>query len=306
MTRVLIAAIETGGSKILCRVTEVRKDLDQADMAPPDHRFATTTPQAAVADLVEAIQGEMAPGDQLTAIGLASFGPLIVDPASPDCGLMLSTPKPHWSGFNLSKSLAERLEAPVFLETDVAAAAIAEQAMGAAFGLDAVAYVTVGSGIGGALLAEGRTLKGALHPEIGHLRIQRREGDATPSACPFHDDCAEGLTAGPALGRRLADGETLTDRADIRALAADYLGQLCASVALAWSPRCIVLGGGVMSTPGLLTEVEDALKRELGDYGSALIAGPDFLRPPALQHSGLEGAMILARRRAARGEAGAF
>lgn len=300
MTRALIAAIETGGSKILCRVTEVHKDRDRADGAPPTHRFATTTPQAAVADLVEAIRGEMAAGDQLIAIGLASFGPLIVDPASPDCGLMLSTPKPHWSGFNLSKSLTERLAAPVFLETDVAAAAIAEQAMGAAFGLDAVAYVTVGSGIGGALLAEGRTLKGALHPEIGHLRIKRRDGDATPSACPFHDDCAEGLTAGPALGRRLADGETLTDRPDIRALAADYLGQLCASLALAWSPRCIVLGGGVMSTPGLRAEVAAALTRNLGDYGAAMISGPDYLRPPALEHSGLEGALILARRQVSK------
>ncbi|MFZ3006270.1 MAG: ROK family protein [Phenylobacterium sp.] len=298
MTRVLIAAIETGGSKILCRVTEADAAGSRAGGAPPNQRFATTTPQAAMADLVGAIQGQMAPGDQLTAIGLASFGPLIVDPASPDCGLMLSTPKPHWSGFNLSKSLAERLQAPVVLETDVAAAAIAEQAMGAAQGLDAVAYVTVGTGIGGALVVEGRTLKGALHPEIGHLRIKRREGDTTPSTCPFHDDCAEGLTAGPALGRRLADGETLPARADIRALAADYLGQLCASLALAWSPRCIVLGGGVISTPGLRAEVAAALTRNLGDYGAAMIAGPNYLRPPALEHSGLEGALILARRQA--------
>lgn len=297
MTRALIAAIETGGSKILCRVTEAHKDRDAAGGALPDHRFATATPQAAMAELVGAIKAAMAPGDHLAAIGLASFGPLIVDPASPDCGLMLSTPKPHWSGFNLSKSLAERLEAPVFLETDVAAAAIAEQAMGAARGLDAVAYVTVGTGIGGALVINGRSLKGALHPEVGHLRIKRREGDATPSACPFHDDCAEGLAAGPALGRRLADGETLADRADIRALAADYLGQLCASLTLAWSPRCIVLGGGVLSTPGLRAEVAAALTRNLGVYGAAMITGPNYLRSPILEHSGLEGALLLARRR---------
>jgi fructokinase len=296
MTRALIAAIETGGSKILCRVTEAHKDPDAAGEAPPDHRFATTTPQTAMAELVGAIKAVMAPGDHLAAIGLASFGPLVVDPASPDCGLMLSTPKPHWSGFNLSKSLAERLEAPVILETDVAAAAIAEQAMGAARGLDVVAYVTVGTGIGGALVINGHSLKGALHPEIGHLPIKRREGDATPSACPFHDECAEGLTAGPALGRRLADGETLADRADIRALAADYLGQLCASLTLAWSPRCIVLGGGVLSTPGLLADVAVALTRNLGVYGAAMIAGPNYLRPPILEHSGLEGALLLARR----------
>ncbi|MBP7651734.1 MAG: hypothetical protein KA744_17925, partial [Phenylobacterium sp.] len=72
MTRALIAAIETGGSKILCRVTEAHKDPDAAGEAPPDHRFATTTPQTAMAELVGAIKAVMAPGDHLAAIGLAS------------------------------------------------------------------------------------------------------------------------------------------------------------------------------------------------------------------------------------------
>ena len=297
MTRPLIAAIETGGTKILCRVATAGADA-QAALDVPTHRFATTTPQQAVIDLVGAIQGDLRPGDTLAAIGLASFGPLIVDPASPDRGLMLPTPKPHWSGFNLAAALTQRLGAPVVMETDVAAAAIAEQAVGAARGLDAVAYVTVGSGIGGALCVEGRTLKGALHPEIGHLRLHRRLDDTTPSACPFHTDCAEGLTAGPALGRRLAAGETLAERPDLKALAADYLAQLCASLALAWSPRCIVLGGGVMSTPGLLGAVAAALKTAMGEYGAPMTAGPDYLRTPALDHSGLEGALLVARRQA--------
>lgn len=297
MTRPLIAAIETGGTKILCRVATADADR-QAALDVPTHRFATTTPQQAVIDLVGAIQADLRPGDTLAAIGLASFGPLIVDPASPDRGLMLPTPKPHWSGFNLAAALAQRLGAPVVVETDVAAAAIAEQAIGAARGLDAVAYVTVGSGIGGALCLEGRTLKGALHPEIGHLRLHRRLDDTTPSACPFHTDCAEGLTAGPALGRRLAAGETLAERPDLKALAADYLAQLCASLALAWSPRCIVLGGGVMSTPGLVDAVAAALKTAMGDYGAPMSAGPDYLRTPALDHSGLEGALLVARRQA--------
>ncbi|HQT55410.1 MAG TPA: ROK family protein, partial [Phenylobacterium sp.] len=108
MTRPLIAAIETGGTKILCRVATADADR-QAALDVPTHRFATTTPQQAVIDLVGAIQADLRPGDTLAAIGLASFGPLIVDPASPDRGLMLPTPKPHWSGFNLAAALAQRL-----------------------------------------------------------------------------------------------------------------------------------------------------------------------------------------------------
>nr|QQZ51029.1 ROK family protein [Phenylobacterium glaciei] len=134
------------------------------------------------------------------------------------------------------------------LETDVSAAALAEQAAGAGAGLDTVAYVTVGTGIGGGLAIDGRPLKGALHPEVGHLRVHRHPGDTTPCVCPFHDDCAEGMAAGPAIAARLAPGEILQGRPEVQAMVADYLGQLCASLVLAWSPRCIVMGGGLLTT----------------------------------------------------------
>ena len=300
MTRALIAAIETGGTKILCRVAQA-DDGRQVTVEVPPSRFATTTPQQAVADLVGAIRGAMGPGDTLAAVGLASFGPLIVDPASPDYGLMLPTAKPHWAGFNLRAALAEQLAAPVVLETDVSAAALAEQAHGAGIGLDTVAYVTVGTGIGGGLTIDGRPLKGALHPEVGHLRVHRHPGDTTACVCPFHDDCAEGMAAGPAIAARLASGEILQDRPEVQAMVADYLGQLCASLVLAWSPRCIVMGGGLLITPGLLGEVGVELRRRLGAYVGQVAEPADYLRPPAFTDSGLEGAMILARRGLAKG-----
>lgn len=299
MTRALIAAIETGGAKILCRVALADDGREPADQAPT-HRFATTTPQAAVADLVGAIRGALAPGDTLAAVGLASFGPLVIDPASPNCGLMLPTAKPHWAGFNLRQALAAALDAPVVLETDVSAAAMAEQARGAAVGLDTVAYVTVGTGIGGGLAIDGHPMRGALHPEVGHLRVHRHAGDETPCVCPFHDDCAEGMAAGPAIAARLAPGEILGDRPEVQAMVADYLGQLCASLVLAWSPHCIVMGGGLLATPGLLDQVGVELRRRLGLYVGQVAAPDDYLRPPAFADSGLEGAMILARREAAR------
>ncbi|CAN5622856.1 ROK family protein [soil metagenome] len=295
MTRALIAAIETGGTKILCRVAQADVGR-QVTVEIPPHRFATTTPKQAVADLVAAIRGAMGPGDALAALGLASFGPLIVDPGSPDYGLMLPTAKPHWAGFNLRAALAEALGAPIVLETDVSAAALAEQAGGAGAGLDTVAYITVGTGIGGGLAIDGRPLKGALHPEVGHLRVHRHPGDTTPCVCPFHNDCAEGMAAGPAIAARLAPGEVLQDRPVVQAMVADYLGQLCASLVLAWSPRCIVMGGGLLTTPGLLDEVGVELRRRLGPYVGQVAEPADYLRPPAFADSGLEGAMILARR----------
>lgn len=179
------------------------------------------------------------------------------------------------------------------LDTDVNAAALAEQQRGAGRGLASVAYVTVGTGIGGGLVTRGVTLKGALHPEIGHLPLRRRPDDRVPGVCRFHPDCAEGLISGPAIEQRLA-GRTFDTAPDVRALVSHYLGQFCATVLLSWSPHRIVLGGGVMKNPGLLPDIEANMRRELNGYGALVGAVPPYLTLPELEHSGLEGALLQA------------
>ncbi|MDO9608468.1 MAG: ROK family protein [Brevundimonas sp.] len=284
MPQPLFFAVETGGTKIVWRIA------DAAGVVLDEGRFATGRPEAAVEALVAAAAERPVAG-----LGVASFGPLVVDPASPQRGLMLATPKPGWTGFNLSRTLADRLGAPFAVDTDVNAAAVAEARLGAGRGARAVAYVTVGTGIGGGLCVDGQTLKGALHPEIGHLFVRRAEGDAQASACPFHADCVEGLTAGPAVQARLA-GRRLEDADAVRAVVADYLGQLVAGLVFAWSPDRIVFGGGVMSTRGLIAEVEAAARRRVNGYGSAVVMGEgDYLVAAEREHAGLDGAMLMAR-----------
>jgi len=283
-----LLGVETGGTKILARVV----DSDGATLG--EGRWPTTTPDVAADAIVACVE---ASGASITAGGIAAFGPLIVDAADPDCGRMLETPKPDWSGSNLRAALAGRLGVPVAIDTDVNAAAVAEQALGAGRGLASVAYVTVGTGIGGGLAIDGRTLTGALHPEAGHIRLVRAPGDDVPSACPFHHECAEGLTAGPAVQRRLNGRATLADAPDVAALVAHYVGQLLAGLVLAWSPQRIVLGGGVMSTPGLVAAIDRELLAALGGYGVGPAAvAPDFLTHAALENAGLEGALLMARR----------
>ena len=284
MSQPVFLAVETGGTKIVWRIA------DTAGAVLDEGRFPTGRPEDAVEALVAAV------GDRpVSALGVASFGPVVVDPASDDYGRMLPTPKPGWAGFNLSRALSERRGAPHAVDTDVNAAARAEAALGAGRGARAVAYVTVGTGIGGGLVVEGPTLKGALHPEIGHLFVRRAPGDVQPSACPFHEDCAEGLAAGPAVQARLA-GRRLEDASEVRAVVADYLGQLVAALIFAWAPDRIVFGGGVMSTPGLLAEVEAAARRAVAGYGSVAVMGSEgYLVPAALEHAGLEGALLMAR-----------
>ncbi len=287
MTRAYVA-VETGGTKILCRVAD-----DTATLA--ERQWPTTTSGAAAEAIAGLVASTLRPSVRIAGVGLAAFGPLIVDPSSAQCGLMLETTKPGWSGSNLRADLATRLSAPVAVDTDVNAAALAEQRIGAGRDVASLAYLTVGTGVGGGLATGGRTLRGALHPEVGHIRLVRARGDTASSSCPFHDDCAEGLAAGPAIARRLA-GRTLADLPEVRVLIATYLAQLIAVLVLAWSPHRITLGGGVMNSPGLIAAIAVALRRDLGHYGAGTAAAaPGFLIPASFAHAGLEGALLMAK-----------
>jgi fructokinase len=289
----LYAGIELGGTKILARI------VNGAGIIVGEGRFATSTPAHAIEDLTGCI-GRAVAGRRLTALGVASFGPIVIDPDSARYGRLLATSKPGWSDFDLRAGLLGHFPVPMAIETDVNAAALAEQESGAGRGLRSVAYVTVGTGIGGALAIDGTALRGALHPEIGHLRLRRRPQDQVQSTCRFHEDCAEGLASGPAVKRRLGEGRLLQEAPEVFALVAAYLGELAASLLLAWSPERIVLGGGVMSVPGLIEAVAASMHATLGDYGAAIIARDGYVVRAMLTDPGLEGALMLARAVAGR------
>lgn len=284
MEEPIYLAVETGGTKLLARLVRGTSIVAEA-------RWPTTTPNEAIAALLAFTEGV-----PIAAVGIAAFGPIVVDPAAPRYGEVLATPKPGWTGANLRTALARQLGAPVAVDTDVNAAALAEATIGAGQGCGSVAYVTVGTGIGAGLAREGRTLGGALHPEMGHVPVLRLAGDDVTSTCPFHPSCAEGLAAGPAVQHRL-DGARLQDRPEAFVAVADYLGQLFATIVLAWSPHRIVAGGGVMGVPGLRASAAERMLAALGGYGVGEAAGiPGFIAAPALEHAGLEGALLLARR----------
>lgn len=286
----IVAAIETGGTKLLYRIaTADGETLGEG-------RYETAPPDESVALLTGAIRDVLPRDRKLAAVGIASFGLIGVDPASPDYGRMLATTKPGWRDYDLHGAIAKALAAPIALDTDVNAAALAEQAIGAGKGERTVAYLTVGTGIGGGLAMNGVTLKGSPHPEIGHVRLVRSPDDRSASSCSFHADCAEGLVAGPALGRRLAGTADLGGAPALLDLAADYLAQLCATICLAWSPNCIIIGGGVLGAAGLFERTREALHSHLGGYGGANALDPaTYLRPAALENAGLEGALLMAQ-----------
>lgn len=283
----LLGGIEFGGTKTVFAIGT----SDGRIMA--QHSVPTRAPEAVLADAAAFFADQ----DQaIAALGVGAFGPIVIDPSAVDYGLLCETNKPGWSGFDLIGGLAAAVPVPTRLATDVGAAAIGEATLGALREQAIGVYLTVGTGIGGAILAGGQVLPALLHPEMGHIALQRLPGDAAPSCCAFHEACAEGLAAGPAIMARFGKPLGMFAQDDPEfLLIADYLGQLCSQLVLTLSPHRIVLGGGVGCVPGIVPATHRAMVRQLGRYAPNAVANEAYLVTPALgQQAGVIGALICA------------
>jgi fructokinase len=282
----MLGAIELGGTKVNVAVGEAGGTI----LARA--RIATGEPGPTLA----AIRDFFAEHGPITALGIGAFGPVVINPADKAYGRLLPNPKPGWSGVDLLAALAPVTQGPVSLVTDVGASGVGEAEAGALKGFACGVYVTIGTGIGAAILVNGRPIPALLHPEMGHFRLAKRPGDEKHCICRFHDSCAEGLVAGPSISVRFGKplNEFAPDGPEV-ALAADYIGQLLAAIVLAASPQRIVLGGGVPKAPGLMDAARREMHKALNGYVSHGLDGDDFVVPPALgDDAGLRGALVLA------------
>ena len=286
------AAVEAGGTKVRVAITEGREIV--ADTTIP-----TTTPDETLAATVGFIHdwGEVA------AAGVACFGPLDLDEASPGYGSITATPKPGWSNVPVREVLETELRVPTAIDLDVGGAALGEWHWGAAQNLDHFIYITVGTGVGAGLFVAGAVHHGMGHPEMGHIPVERVPGDEYPGGCPFHGACLEGMASGPAIADRWgAPADQLTDRSEVWNLEAAYLAQALRTFTYVAAPQRILLGGGVMRRAGLIELTRTELAAQLGDYvTSDRLRGSldEYLVAPAFgQDAGLIGAIALAMKAA--------
>jgi fructokinase len=290
----LFGGIEAGGTKFLCAVGTGPEGIKAST------RFPTTTPEETIGKAIDFFKkaGSVIP---LRAIGIASFGPVDPDPASSFYGYITSTPKAGWSHTNLAGTVRDALGIPILLDTDVNAAALGEYKWGAAKGLDDFIYITVGTGIGGGGIINGKPMHGMIHPEMGHTRIPHdRRADPFTGSCPFHGDCLEGLASGESIEKRWSKRpEALPPDHPAWELEATYLALGLANFICTLSPKRIVLGGGVMKKPGLLEMVRSRVVQLLNNYiGSPEINEriDDYIVAPGLgDMSGVLGAIALAQ-----------
>lgn len=258
----LYGAIEAGGTKFNCAVGSGHNQILQ------QIRIETTSPEETLQRVLKFFDDAQSALGKISALGLASFGPLGLDPQRAEYGHILSTPKRGWSHTNLVKMIGTELRCPIALDTDVNAAALAEYQLGAGRGLNSLAYVTVGTGIGGGMIHNGRLHHGFNHPELGHMLIPQPTNAPTFSGCcPYHGACLEGLASGNALAQRWSQpAETLPANHVGWDLEADHLACLCVNLTVSFAPQRIVLGGSVMKHDGLLQQVRQKFDQKFSNY----------------------------------------
>lgn len=294
----LLGGIEAGGTKIVCAVGTGPGDLRD------EIRFPTTRPDEVFAKTTEFFRAHQAK-EPLGAIGIGSFGPVSLTRGRPDYGYITSTPKPGWQNADLAGTVERELGVPVGFDTDVNVAALGEWRWGAAQGLDTFLYITVGTGVGGGGLSNGRMMHGLIHPEMGHIPIPHDlTSDPFPGHCPFHGDCLEGLTSGPAMKARWGvPAETLSPDHPAWALEAHYLALACVNFICTLSPQRIIIGGGVGAQPQIFTKLRQEVQTLLAGYVQAPEITTDaineYIVPPGLgSQSGVLGAIALAEQTA--------
>lgn len=285
----VFAVIEAGGTKFNCALINAKRDV------LVKKRIATTSPDRTLTSVIEFFREQRATGFEFNQLGLACFGPLDLAKHSPTYGNITKTPKPDWSDTPIKSILEQGLGCTVSIDTDVNAAALAEYKWGASQQTDVSLYVTIGTGVGVGVVIDGKTLKGMIHPEIGHMLIPSAGG--IEGQCPFHGSCVEGLASGRALGQIWGQAsETLADDHQAWDIQAQVVAKLCHNLMVCFSPQKIVFGGGVMSKDGLIDKVIQLTNKSLAGYlvfptGHSL--NSIICRPGLGDNSGLLGALAL-------------
>lgn len=295
MNTPLFGGIEGGGTKFVCAVGTSPDDIRR------ETRFPTTSPAETLDQAIAFFKAAEADFGGLSALGVACFGPLDPNPVSPTYGRILPTPKPGWTDADILGALRSAFDLPIGFDTDVNGAALGEWKWGAAQGLDTFIYLTIGTGIGGGVMANGKLLHGLLHPEMGHIPLPHdRERDPFEGWCPFHKDCFEGLAAGPALEKRWGQkAETLPPDHPAWELEAHYITLALQSYITTLSPQRIILGGGVGGRDDLFPMIHENVQKLLNGYVQSTVITEnieEYIVPPGLgNRSGILGAIALAQ-----------
>lgn len=251
-----LGGIELGGTKMVCAISNENGEvLDR-------YTIPTTTPEETLPKLLDYFKDK-----NIDSLGVGSFGPVDLNKNSNTYGYITTTPKPGWANTDVV-GYFKQLNVPIGFDTDVNVACLGEVTYGAGKDIDSVIYGTIGTGIGFGVYLDGRLVHGLMHTETGHMLLSKHEKDKDfVGPCPFHDNCFESLASGPSIEKRYGTkAENLYDRDDVWQLEAYYIGQALCNCVMCYSPKKIILGGGVMHNEKLFEFVRKETLKDINGY----------------------------------------
>ena len=282
-----LGALEAGGTKMVCAIGNEKGEIFERVS------FKTETPDKTIPELIRYFKDK-----DIEALGIGCFGPIDLNRDSETYGYITTTPKLAWVNCNIVGAFQDALLVPVGFDTDVNGSALGEATWGITKGLSSSMYITIGTGVGAGVIANGKLLHGMLHPEGGHLLLSKHPKDSFEGTCPYHKTCLEGLAAGPAIEARWGKGGAeLVNQPEVWELEAYYIAQAVVDYIMILSPQRIILGGGVMHQEHLMPLIREEVSRQLGGYikTKELSDLEHYLVLPSLNdNQGIMGALKLA------------
>ena len=281
----MLASIEAGGTKFVCAVSDL--DLNIIDKLS----FPTGDPKETIEKVVEFFDQYK----NIQAMGIGSFGPIDIDRDSSSYGYITSTPKLEWKNFNFLGEIKKYYNIAIGWTTDVNAACLGEYRLGAARDKSSAIYLTIGTGIGGGAIVDGKFLEGFSHPEMGHIMVRRHWGDSFRGSCPYHGDCLEGLASGPSIEKRYRRAESLEEDNEIWDIVSYYIAQALVNYTYIVRPEIIILGGGLMKQAQVLDLIKKHFSSLLANYVEIPNIDEYIVLASLGDNSGIIGGLLLAK-----------
>ncbi|MDU4715482.1 MAG: ROK family protein, partial [Anaerococcus sp.] len=281
----MYGSIEFGGTKIKCA------SFDEKGKLIDDCWIDTKNPCENLEEI-----GKFYKKNPVEALGVGAFGPIDLNENSKTYGYIQNTPKKLWANYDLLGNLKKQVCQKIKIVTDVALSLIGEANKGAGEKLNSSLYLTIGTGIGGAYIQNGKLLNGFSHPEMGHINIKRIKDDDFKSICTYHEDCLEGLACGPSVQKRLGKNPK---EADINEkafkIAANYIAQAIYTYTLVLRPEIVIIGGGLINKNGFIEIIREEFDKIKGEY-VPIKNSKDYIVKPKLENdSALIGGYLLAK-----------
>ena len=278
----LVGGAELGGTKCVLAVAENPMNIVNRIEIP------TETPEKTLKNIFDFFANY-----NVKSIGIGTFGPIVLDRLSEKYGLLISESKKGWKGTNIFTEFKSNFDLVVNIDTDVNAAAIGEYNYGAGKGCQTLVYVTIGTGIGGGILVEGKPYLGSFHLELGHMAVPNP--DNFQGTCRIHGNCWEGLASGPSLEVRWGISPSEIPKShEAWEKEAELLASGIVSIIANHSPDKIILGGGVMKQKHLLSMIRYKISEIWNNYTPLVSLSQLVVEPNLGLDSGIVGSLIIA------------